>query len=163
MRRFLDVATKGLRETKAVQVHVIQSHSCVRSAHGVSLSPSKCGSMIYLPNNSTGWNPASEVKVPINWHTAEIAAQLRTMLGFHGRAGTRLAEIEWLLFRPANYGEYHGTSREHDLNQRRPLLYEHISHMSSPFRKNGPKAVSPLGRSLLLTAGGRSGLSRRFA
>ena len=65
--------------------------------------------------------------------TAEIAAQLRTMLGFHGRAGTRLAEIEWLLFRPANYGEYHGTSREHDLNQRRPLLYEHISQMSYPF------------------------------
>ena len=33
---------------------------------------------------------------------------------------------------PANHGEYHGTSRQHDLNQRRTLLYEHISHISDP-------------------------------
>src|ERR1700731_2995752 len=104
-----------------------------------------------LPNNSTRWKAACDVNVPINWHTAEIAAQLRTIPGFHGRAGGAWQGSNGSCSGPANYGEYHGTSRQHDLNQRRPLLYEHISHRSDPFQKNGPRAVSPLGRSLPIT------------
>src|ERR1700727_3667273 len=60
--------------------------------------------------------------------------------------------IEWLWFSPANYGEYHGTSRQHDLNQRQPLLLgTHFAYELS-FPKKWPKAGSPLGRFLLITA-----------
>jgi hypothetical protein len=74
------------------------------------------------------------------------------------------ARYEWgRCSSPANHDEQHGSGHQHDLYQCEPLLYKHISQANYPFRKNGPKAGSALGHSLLLSAGGLSGraVSRR--
>jgi hypothetical protein len=56
---------------------------------------------------------------------------------------------------PTNHDEQHCASYEHDLYQRRPPLYKHISHTNHPFPTNGPKASSPTGGSLLEGAMGK--------